>query len=268
MSNVPTTIRILVVGDAVGRPGRSALTEILPRFRRDGRAHFIIANGENSAAGKGITQETAREMHDAGVDVITTGNHVWDNKDVFKFIGEAPRLLRPLNFGNGMSPGRGYGVFTSGGAGVRIGVLNIIGRVHMAHHQCPFAAATAAIAELRKETPIVIVDLHAEATSEKVAMGWHLDGQASLVFGTHTHVPTADHRILPGGTAYVTDIGMTGGQDGIIGVTREPVLHKFLTGLPVRHEVAEGNVWLSGALVEIDVATGRALTIERVWEKP
>lgn len=263
------TLRILLVGDAVGRPGRRAVGEIVSAWRRDGRADFVIANGENAAHGKGITRDSAKEMFSAGVDVLTMGNHTWDNKDIFSWIEAEPRLIRPLNFGPPPDvPGRGWGVFeVPGREGVKVGVLNLIGLVHMAPLGIsPFQAADSVLPEIAAQTPVIVVDFHAEATSEKISMGWHLDGRVSCVFGTHTHVATADNRVLPGGTAYQTDIGMTGGHNGVIGVKKDAVLRKFLVPLPVRHEVEDEDVRLNGALVTVDVATGKALGIERVSE--
>jgi 2',3'-cyclic-nucleotide 2'-phosphodiesterase len=264
MSNV---IRVLAVGDAIGRPGRQAIKKVIPRWRREARADFIIANGENAAGGKGITQDTANELFQAGVDVITTGNHVWANKDVFKLVEHEQRVLRPANFPWGMDvPGRGFGVFECRDAGFQVGVINLQGRVFMEPIDCPFRSAMCMLQQIRDKTSIVFVDFHAEATSEKMAMGWHLDGKVSCVFGTHTHIPTADERILKQGTAYITDIGMTGSYDSIIGVKPESVLDRFLRGLPARHEVAEGNVKLCGILVGVDPMTGRAESIERIME--
>ncbi|MGI8907885.1 MAG: TIGR00282 family metallophosphoesterase [Candidatus Sumerlaeaceae bacterium] len=266
---MPKELRVLLVGDAVGRPGRELLKKIVPRYRESARVDFVIANGENSAHGKGITTDTAKEMLDAGVDVITLGNHAWDNKDVYKIIETELRLIRPGNYGETPEvPGRGSGVFDVPGTdGIKVGVLNLLGRVHMHPVHCPFHAARTIVLQLHEQTPIVFLDFHAEATSEKIAMGWFMDGQVSCVFGTHTHVQTADERLLNEGTAYITDIGMTGGQQGVIGVKTAEVLHRFLTNLPVRHEVADEDVQLCGALVTVDVETGRAVSIERVREK-
>lgn len=261
-------LRILAIGDAIGRPGREILKRLVPRWKEEGRADIVIANGENSAAGKGITPKTAAEMKSAGVDVITTGNHVWDNREVFQFIGNDPTVLRPANFPSGQDvPGRGYGIF-EGPRGIRYGVVNLIGRVLMGPNDCPFRVGRAVIDEVRAQTPIVIVDFHAEATSEKCALGWWLDGDVSCVFGTHTHVPTADNRVLPKGSAYMTDLGMSGSYDSVIGMKFETVIGRFLAGMPARYEVAEKNVWMSGALITVDAATGRAKAIERVWEQP
>lgn len=261
-------LNILVVGDAIGRPGRQAIKKVIPGWVRESRADFVIANGENSAGGKGITQETAKELFDAGVDVITTGNHVFRNKDVFQFIDREERLLRPCNFPGGLDvPGKGHGVYMCRENDFQIGVINAMGRVHMEPIDCPFRAVRCLLQQVREQTSIVFVDFHAEATSEKCAMGWYLDGQVTAVFGTHTHVQTADERLLHHGTAYISDIGMTGSLDSIIGVTVEPVLDRFLKGMPVRHEVADGNVHLCGALIAVDPLTGKALNIQRVKEK-
>jgi metallophosphoesterase (TIGR00282 family) len=259
-------LRVLVVGDAVGRPGREAVSKVVPEFKKSGRAHFVIANGENSAHGKGITADTATELLKAGVDVITCGNHTWDNKDVFKVMGVEPRLIRPANFTVSSDvPGNGHGIYeVESLPHVKVGVMNLLGRVHMSPAECPFNTSLSILEQIHEHTPIAILDFHAEATSEKIAMGWFLDGKASFVFGTHTHVATADERLLHKGTAYITDIGMTGGHDGVIGVKVPEVLHRFCTSLPVKHEVADQNVKLSGALVTIDCSTGKALHIERV----
>lgn len=264
MSNL---LRILLIGDIMGRPGRQAVTRLVPRWRSEGRVDFVLANVENCAGGKGVTAATVREILDAGVDIATTGNHVWDNKDVFNFIESEPRMLRPANYPPWAEvPGRGSAVIESE-AGVAVGIINLQGRVFMEPLECPFHTAEQLVAELRQRTPIILVDFHAEATSEKQAMGWHLDGQVSAVFGTHTHVQTADERVLPKGTAYMTDLGMTGAQDSVIGMKPEEVLVRFRRSLPSRFEVAEKNVQLCGALVTVDRDTGSAVAIERVREK-
>ena len=258
-------LRVLLVGDIVGRPGREALKKVVGAWRKEDRADFVIANGENSAGGKGITAETTREMIAAGVDVVTGGNHVWANKDILKVIDTEPRLLRPANYPPGV-PGRGHGVYECRGSEFKIGVVNLIGRVFLESVECPFRAARALVQQIREQTSIVFVDFHAEATSEKVAMGWFLDGQATAVFGTHTHIQTADERLLHHHTAYITDIGMTGPHDSVIGVKVDQVVERFLKATPVKYEVAERNVRLDGALVTLDPMTGRALQIERVVE--
>lgn len=257
-------LRVLAIGDAMGRPGRAAVKKLVPEIRKEAQIDFVICNGENSAGGKGITQDTARELLDSGVDVITTGNHVWHNKDIFRIIDTEQRLLRPANLPQGLGiPGRGFGVYESE-SGFPIAVMNLLGRVHMECSECPFRMARSVLQQLRDQTPIIFVDFHAEVTSEKVAMGWFLDGQVSGIFGTHTHVQTADERLLHHGTAYITDLGMTGGHDSVIGITIDPVIDRFLRGLPIRHEVSEKNVKLSGVIITVDPLTGRAKSIERV----
>lgn len=263
-------LRVLLVGDAVGRPGREAIKAIVPALKHEGRVHFVIANAENSAHGKGITRDTAAQMFSAGADVLTAGNHTWDNKDVFNLIKDETRLIRPYNYSDAPQvPGRGSGVFeVPTHPGLKIAVVNLIGRVLMASADCPFRAADELIPRLQAETPIIFVDFHAEATSEKIAMGWHLNGRVTSITGTHTHVQTADETILDGGTAYMTDLGMTGGHHGVIGVKYPDVLHRFITGLPVKHEVATEDVLFCGAIVTVDTSTGRALNIERLRLRP
>ncbi len=255
-------MRILVVGDIHGRPGRGILRDLLPRLRRDHDVALVIANGENAAGGAGITLDAVGEIFDAGVDVITGGNHSWHNRDAYELLDSDPRLLRPMNYPVGV-PGRGATVARAKN-GRRVGVLNLQGRVFMQEIDDPFRAGRAEADRLREETPVIIVDFHAEATSEKIAMGWYLDGHVSAVVGTHTHVQTADERVLPGGTAYITDVGMTGPRDGVIGMAREDILERFLTQLPVRFQVAKGPVQLNAVVVDVDDATGRSTAITRV----
>jgi metallophosphoesterase (TIGR00282 family) len=259
-------IRILVIGDIFGRSGRTALTTILPQLQREHRPDFIIANGENSTHGKGINREAFEAIIGVGVHAVTGGNHSFDNKGVFEIQNTEPRLLRPANWSRS-APGQGHGIYpVPGRPGLRVAVVNLMGRVHMNALECPFRIGQALVEECRAHTPLVVVDFHAEATSEKIALAWYLDGQASLVYGTHTHVQTADNRVLPGGTAAITDIGMTGGHDGVIGVQRGPVLEKFLTGMPIRHEPATGDIRLHGALLTADPRTGRAISLKRIAE--
>jgi len=253
-------MRVLMIGDICGRPGRRLLRAELPRLRREHDADLVVANGENAAGGVGITAETAEEIFAAGVDVITGGNHTWHARAAYALLDAHPRLLRPANYPPG-APGRG--VLTLEVGSRLAAVMNLQGRVFMGELDDPFRAARALVEELRTQTPFIVVDFHAEVTSEKVAMGWHLDGQVSVVAGTHTHVQTADERILPGGTAYITDLGMTGPRDGIIGMAREPILEHFLTGLPMRFTVAKGPVQLNGIAVTLD-ADGRAREIRRI----
>lgn len=259
-------MRILFIGDVVGRPGRTALKRRLPALRSERQIDFVIANGENAAGGAGITEATFRELRDADVDVVTTGNHVWAQREVMKFIDREPRLLRPLNFPSGAKiPGRGSGVFRCD-AGQPVAVLNLLGRVNLGHFEDPFTLGRREAEALRRETPVVVIDFHAEVTSEKIAFAWHLDGHVSAVIGTHTHVQTADERVLPEGTAHICDVGMTGPHDSVLGVRKEIIIQKFLDQLPCRHEVAKGDVRICGAILDIDDETGRARSIVRLSE--
>ncbi|MDD5500572.1 MAG: TIGR00282 family metallophosphoesterase [Candidatus Omnitrophica bacterium] len=258
-------MNILFIGDIVGSPGREAIKELVPSFKKDKTADFVIANAENAAGGSGITSRVAEELFASGVDVITSGDHIWKKSDIFELINREDRILRPLNFPPG-APGRGYGVFKSA-SGARIGVVNVNGRVFMEPLECPFKTVSRAVEELAKDTKIILVDIHAEATSEKVALGRYLDGRVSAVFGTHTHIQTADEKILPKGTAYITDVGMTGPYDSVIGRRVEDVLTRFLSSIPVKFEVAQGDIQLCGALVEIDDSTGKAVSLSRVQKR-
>ncbi|MDN5301647.1 MAG: 2,3-cyclic-nucleotide 2-phosphodiesterase [Thermoanaerobacteraceae bacterium] len=253
---------LMMIGDIVGRPGRTILREKLPLLRKEYEVDFVIANGENAAGGNGITQKIAQELFISGIDFLTMGNHIWDNKDVFNFIEEEARMVRPANYPSG-TPGRGYQVIKIE-SGISIGIINISGRTFMNALDCPFRTADAIIDKIKNSTSIVIVDFHAEATSEKIAMGWYLDGRATLVAGTHTHVQTADERILPNGTAYITDLGMTGPMNSILGIEKETVIKKFISQLPVRFEVAKGPSQINGIIVEIDEQTGKAQKIQRM----
>ena len=251
-------MNLLMIGDVMGRPGRRAVAALLPDLRQELALDLVIANGENSAAGRGITEATAQELFDAGVDVITSGNHIWDQKEIIPVLDQEVAMLRPLNYPPG-APGRG--MLTQKG----VTVLNLQGRTFMPDIDCPFRAADAALSELPQDA-VVFVDMHAEATSEKQAMGRYLDGRVAAVVGTHTHVPTADARILPGGTAFVTDVGMAGPQESIIGNEIDSVIERFLTGMPTRLPVAEKSptVQLNAVLVEIDETTRRANSIARI----
>jgi metallophosphoesterase (TIGR00282 family) len=255
-------IRILFIGDIVGRPGRELIRRGLSTLRDYHQIDLVIGNVENAAAGFGITREIGDELLDRGLDVMTSGNHIWDRKEAIDYIGAESRLLRPANFPAGV-PGNGsYVARTSGG--VSVGVVNVMGRVFMVSIDDPFAVVLKQIEVLKQRARVIFVDFHAEATSEKAAMGWHLDGKVTAVVGTHTHVQTADDRILPRGTAYLTDVGMTGPHDSIIGVDIEAALGRFLTGMPARFETAEGNPRLNAVIVEADDETGRAVDIERI----
>jgi metallophosphoesterase (TIGR00282 family) len=255
-------LRILHIADIMGEPGRKAVSRLLPQVVKDRDVAFVLGNGENAAGGFGLTRNVADELFSAGVDVLTGGNHMWDRREILGYIDDETRILRPANYPPEV-PGRGSRVYTAPG-NIRVGVISLLGRVFMKELDCPFRTADVEIEHVRAETPIVFVDLHAEATSEKMAMGWYLDGRASAVLGTHTHVQTADDRVLPGGTAFISDVGMTGPFDSIIGIRKELALKRFLTQMPARFSPADGDVWLNGVLVEVDVETGRALAIERI----
>jgi metallophosphoesterase (TIGR00282 family) len=255
-------MRVLLIGDIVGLPGCRAVAELLPGIVSDYRIDVTIANAENAAGGFGLTQTVALELFACGIQVLTSGNHIWDKRAIVKFIDRERRLLRPANFPP-ETPGRGS-VIISDGAGQPFGVVNLSGRVFMDSLDCPFRAARREIDLLREETPVIIVDMHAEATSEKIAMGWFLDGSVSAVLGTHTHVQTADEKILPQGTAYITDVGMTGSADSVIGIMKQQALQRFLTQMPVHFAPAENDARLQGALVDIDPATGKSTRIERI----
>ena len=255
-------MRILFIGDIVGKPGRDLLRKGLRPLVDHFGVEFVVANVENSAAGFGVTKDIGDSIVEWGVDVMTSGNHIWDKKEVLDYIPTEPRLLRPANYPAGV-PGRGAHVAQSGD-GRSVGVINVMGRVFMQAIDDPFAVVLKEIDAVKARTRVIVVDFHAEATSEKIAMGWHLDGKVTLVVGTHTHVQTADERILPNGTAYLTDAGMTGGHDSIIGMEREPALYRFLTGMPSKFEPATGNPRLNGVLVEADDKTGRAISVTRL----
>jgi len=258
-------MKILFIGDIVGSPGRDAVVKILPRLKQKHGLDFVIANAENAAGGSGITAAVAEELFNAGIDVLTSGDHIWKKRDIFEIIREEERILRPLNFPIG-APGRGTGIFCAAN-GTKVAVVNVQGRVFMEALECPFRTTAEAVTELTKSVKIIVVDIHAEATSEKVALGWYLDGKVSAVLGTHTHIQTADEKILPQGTAYLTDAGMTGPFDSVIGRRVEDVLERFTSCVPVRFEVAENNVQLHGAIIDIDEKSGKAKTISRIQEK-
>jgi metallophosphoesterase (TIGR00282 family) len=255
-------MKILFIGDIVGRPGREMIKSSLPALKKEHGLDFVIANAENAAAGSGITSSVAEELFDSGINVLTSGDHIWKKREIFEIINKEERILRPVNFPVGI-PGRGYGLFKTKEE-LKVGIINVNGRVFMEALECPFKTTKQAAEELRKDTNIIIVDIHAEATSEKVALGWYLDGKVSALLGTHTHIQTADERILPGGTAYITDVGMTGPYDSVIGRRKEDVLERFITCVPTRFEVAENNVQLHGVILDIDENTGKALSIVRL----
>ena len=259
-------MRILMVGDVVGKRGREATLDLVPTLRSEHKVDFVIVNGENAAAGIGITPEIAETLLQRGnVQVLTLGNHAWGKREIYSTLDSEPRLLRPANYPPG-APGRGFGIF-SGPAGP-VGIISLQGRTFMEQVDDPFRAVDAILAEIGQRTNVIVVDFHAEATSEKQAFAWYVDGRVSAVIGTHTHVQTADERILPNGTAYLTDVGMTGPMDSIIGMRRDIVIPKFLSGLPARFEVADDAAQLCAVLMDIDPATGQARSIRRIQSPP
>ncbi|HBH01799.1 MAG TPA: TIGR00282 family metallophosphoesterase [Candidatus Rokubacteria bacterium] len=250
-----------MVGDIFGEPGRTALARLLPGLRQQHAIDFCVVNVENAAAGFGVTPAIARQVLAEGADVLTSGNHIWDKREIVEYIARENLLLRPANYPVG-TPGVGHISVKCGPH--KVAVLNLMGRVFMLPIDCPFRKADEIVPELRRETPIVLVDMHAEATSESQAMGWYLDGRVSAVIGTHRHVQTADERVLPGGTAYITDVGMTGPTEGVIGVDRDVILQRFLQQMPARFEPAKGPAALHGAVIAVDPDSGRALDIRRL----
>jgi metallophosphoesterase (TIGR00282 family) len=255
-------MNVLMVGDIFGDSGRAALAKLLPRLRQQHAIDVAVVNIENAAGGFGVTPQIARTvLESGGVDVLTSGNHIWDKKEIIPYIGKENLLLRPANFPAG-TPGVGHITVKAGPH--RVGVVNLMGRIFMNPIDCPFRKADEIVAELRRETPVVLVDMHSEATSEVMALGWYLDGRVSAVVGTHRHVQTADERLLPGGTAYITDLGMTGPVDSVIGVDKDIIIRRFLTQMPIRFEPAKGPAALRGVVIAVDPETGRATSIRRV----
>jgi len=257
---MPDKFGVLFIGDLIGRPGRRALARFLPELRKKYQPDLVVANGENAAGGNGLTEEIGKELF-FQVDVLTSGNHIWDKKEVLNYLEKEPRLLRPANYPV-INPGRGYYIYQNE-HGLKAAVVNLQGRVFMEPIDCPFLTADRLLEEIIPITPIVIIDFHAEATSEKQALGWYLKGRVSAVIGTHTHVPTADERILPGGTAYLTDAGMCGGFNSIIGMKPEQALQRFLTSRPQRFEPSADGLMLSAVYISIDPTTGKALSLKR-----
>jgi len=253
-------VLILAIGDVIGKPGRRAVQALLPGFRQKYGLDLVIANGENAAGGLGLTSTTARALFDAGVDVLTSGNHIWAHKEIIPYLNSNMPILRPLNYPSGV-PGRGY--LLEG----QVMVVNLMGRAFIGSFDCPFRAMDQLLAELKHKPPVIIVDFHAEATSEKIALGRYLDGRVSAVLGTHTHVGTIDAQLLPNGTAYVTDIGMTGPTDSVIGDDADAVLRRFLTMMPHRLSVGKGKTVFNAVVVEVDDNSGRATNIDRICEE-
>ncbi len=256
-------MNILLIGDVFGKPGRRAIMESLPALIKNEALDFVIANGENLAGGKGMTPDKCEELFAAGVDIITSGNHVRDQKEIDPALDSDSRLLRPLNYPPHSMPGRGW-IVRAAKNGVEVGVINAIGRVHMGEIPSPFEITLGAVTECRKTTSIIIVDFHAEATSEKRALGWYLNGKVSAVLGTHTHVQTADEEILSEGTAYISDVGMTGPYDSVIGLRKDLALERFVLGIKGKFDVGKNDVRFCGAIVDVDSKTGRARSIRRV----
>ena len=258
-------MKILCIGDIVGRPGREIVRALLSELRKRHKADFVLVNAENAAGGAGLTPRLADELLEMGCDVLTLGDHTWDKRELYDYLSSHDRIIRPANFPDG-APGRGWEVI-KGTDGQKIGVINLLGRVFMRYNvDCPFKKLREIAAQLNKETPVVVADMHAEATSEKIALGHFIDGDVSVLVGTHTHVQTADEKVLPKGTAYITDLGMTGPHDSVIGQDKERIVERFLTSLPHRFQVAEGDVRLNGVVVDVDETSGRARKITRIQE--
>ncbi|MFH1621799.1 MAG: TIGR00282 family metallophosphoesterase [Candidatus Omnitrophota bacterium] len=259
-------MKILFIGDVVGSPGRDAVRSLLPKMKKEYEIDFVIANAENSAGGTGITPRVANDLFNSGCDVLTSGDHIWRRSEVLEIINSNEKLLRPFNLPSS-SPGRGFHIYKTE-KNINIAVTCLLGRVFIeTQAESPFIAIRDLVSKLKKETKIIILDFHAEATSEKVAMGWFLDGEVSCVLGTHTHVQTADEKILPKGSAYITDVGMTGPFDSVIGRKKEKIIERFVTGMPIRFELGTEDVRLQGALVDIDEETGKSRSIKRINEK-
>ena len=253
---------VLFIGDIVGEPGRNAVKVLLPDLVKDNLVDFVVANCENAAAGKGITPKITEYLLNTGINVLTSGNHIWDRQEIIPYIETQPLLLRPANYPKG-TPGKGHGIFETK-MGYRIGVVNLCGKLFMDSYEHPFLTALDLVNELSKHTRMIIVDFHAEATSEKIAMGWYLDGKVSAIIGTHTHVQTADERVLPQGSSYITDVGMTGSMDSVIGMDKERAIKRLLTLIPIRLEPATDNVCLNGVLVDLDKDSGKSFGIKRI----
>ncbi|MDF9407431.1 MAG: hypothetical protein A4E52_01296 [Pelotomaculum sp. PtaB.Bin013] len=255
-------MRLLMIGDVVGRPGRTAVQVNLTELKHEHELDMVIANGENAAGGNGISRETAQELFSAGVDVLTMGNHVWNKKEALEYINHEKRIVRPANYPPG-TPGNGVNIYETRRK-VKVAVINLSGRAFMQAIDCPFRKVDELLKNLSDKAKVIVVDFHAEATSEKIAMGWYLAGRVSAVCGTHTHVQTADERILPGGTAYITDLGMTGPCESVIGAKKEIVIKRFITQIPLKFEVASGLFQFNGVIIEIDEITGEAVSISRI----
>jgi len=255
-------MNILFIGDIVGRPGREAVAKLLPKIKKEHKIELVIVNAENAAGGAGITPNVVKELFGYGCDVLTSGDHIWDRREILDIIDRQENLLRPANLVEGL-PGKGYCIVSLQND-VKVGVINLQGRVFMSSIECPFRTVTRIIEKIKPQTSIILVDIHAEATSEKIALGYFLDGQVSALIGTHTHVQTADEKILPQGTACITDVGMAGPCDSVIGQRKEKIIERFLTGMPTRFEVASDDIQLQAVILEIDPKTGKANSIQRL----
>ncbi len=255
-------MRLLFIGDIVGRPGRKAIKETVSGLKREKSIDIVIANGENAAGGNGLTRDVAGELFNAGIDILTMGNHVWDKKEILTFIDKEKRIVRPANYPPG-TPGSGFVVCDVGNS--KLGIINVSGNVFMPSLACPFRTVAGIVKEISAETQNIFVDFHAEATSEKIALGWYLDGKVTAVCGTHTHVQTADENILPEGTAYITDVGMTGPKESVLGVKKELVIDKFLTQMPARFEVSNSLYQFNAVVIDFDENSGRASNIQRIF---
>lgn len=258
-------MKILAIGDIVGAPGREAVKALVPKIKKEEGVDFVVANAENAAGGSGVTPNVVDELLGYGIDVLTSGDHIWQKKEIFELINKEPRLVRPANYPEG-APGIGSTVVKTA-SGIAVGVINLMGRVFMEAIDCPFKTAMKELERLKGHTKVIVVDMHAEATSEKIAMVWFLDGLVSFIFGTHTHIQTADERVYPKGTAYITDLGMTGPYDSVIGRRPEQIIERFVLQIPTKFLMAEENVQLHGAIADIDEETGRAKSIKRVQYK-
>jgi 2',3'-cyclic-nucleotide 2'-phosphodiesterase len=257
-----TDCSVLFIGDIVGKAGRLAVEELVPELMEQHKIDLVIANCENAAAGRGVTPKIAEFLFDCGIDILTSGNHIWDKQEIIPYVDTELRILRPANYPDS-TPGRGYGVFNDN-HGRQVGVVNLCGKLFMDSYENPYTSALNLIDVLKYKTNLIILDFHAEATSEKIAFGWYLDGKISALVGTHTHVQTADERVLPNGTAYITDVGMTGAMDSVIGMDREKSIKRFLTLMPQRLEPAEENIWLNGIIIDLDCESGKATGIRRI----
>lgn len=258
-------MKVLFLGDIIGKPGRSAVEKNLDHLVSENEADLVVANAENAAGGIGISLKTARSLLQMGIDILTTGNHIFKKREIYDFLDKEERLLKPANYPPD-TPGRGYNIYKIEKLGnLKVAVINLCGRVFVENLDCPFRTVNRILEYVSEETPIIIVDMHAEVTSEKVAMGWYLSGRVSAVIGTHTHVQTADERILPeDGTAYITDVGMVGPRDSVIGVKKENIIERFITGMPQKFTVAREDVWINGVVIDIDEKSGKSRSISRI----